>query len=327
MPTVLVTGGAGYVGSHCSKAFAQAGWTVVAFDSLVRGWRDLVKWGPLIEGDLNDRAALKAALADVKPDAVAHFAAFASVGESMSQPDIYYRVNVAGTLNLLEAMRETGVAQLIFSSSCATFGVHDELITETTHQNPINPYGATKLIGERMIKDFGAAYGLRSVILRYFNAAGVDEALETGERNTWDRRVIPAAIKGAMESGDFAFTINGTDFDTRDGTAVRDYVHVTDLADAHLRALAWLQDGKESAVFNLGTGRGTSVGELTNAIEAMSGRTINRVYGPRRPGDPPSLVASAEKATNELGWRPQHSDIDTIIRTAWAWAEKERAAT
>jgi UDP-arabinose 4-epimerase len=327
MPTVLVTGGAGYVGSHCSKAFAQAGWDVVAFDSLVRGWRDLVKWGPLIEGDLNDPASLKAALAETKPDAVAHFAAFASVGESMSQPGVYYRVNVAGTLNLLEAMRDAGVGQLIFSSSCATFGVHNELITETTPQSPINPYGETKLIGERMIKDFGAAHGLRSVILRYFNAAGVDADLETGERNTWDRRVIPAAIKGAMEGGDFAFTINGNDFDTRDGTAVRDYVHVTDLADAHRRALAWLADGKASAVFNLGTGRGTSVAELARAIETMSGRKINRVYGPRRPGDPPSLVASAETATKVLGWRPQFSDIDTIIRTAWAWAEMDRART
>lgn len=324
MATVFVTGGAGYVGSHCCKAFARAGWRVVAYDNLSRGFRDLVRWGPLIEGDLNDPAGLHAALDEVKPDAVAHFAAFASVGESMRDPGLYYRINVAGTLNLLKAMTQAGVGQLIFSSSCATFGVHNELITEETPQAPINPYGATKLMGERMIQDFGAACGLRSVILRYFNAAGVDPDLETGERNTWDPRIIPQVIRGAMEGG-YTLTINGSDFETRDGTAVRDYVHVTDLADAHQRALDWLQRGNPSAVFNLGTGRGTSIGELAAAVERYSGKAVKRAFGPRRAGDPPSLVALAAKAESELGWRPGMSDIDTIIRTAWAWAEKERA--
>src|SRR5690349_11426284 len=236
MRTVFVTGGAGYVGSHSCKAFAEAGWRVVVYDNLSRGYRDLVNWGELIEGDLNDSEALKAALAETRPQVVAHYAAFASVPESMREPDTYYRINVEGTRSLLSAMRETGVKQLVFSSSCATFGVHNELITEETRQSPINPYGATKMIGERVIQDFGAAYGMRSVILRYFNAAGADAALETGERNTHDPRVIPLAIRGAMD-GNFTFTIFGDKLDTRDGTCVRDYVHVTDLADAHLRAL------------------------------------------------------------------------------------------
>jgi len=324
MRTVFVTGGAGYVGSHSCKAFAEAGWRVVVYDNLSRGYRDLVNWGELIEGDLNDSEALKTALAKTKPQVVAHYAAFASVPESMREPDLYYRINVEGTRSLLAAMHETGVKQLVFSSSCATFGLHNELITEETRQSPINPYGATKMVGERMIQDFGAAYGMRSVILRYFNAAGADAALETGERNTHDPRVIPLAIRGAMDGG-FTFTIFGDKLDTRDGTCVRDYVHVTDLADAHLRALDWLDAGKESQIFNLGTGIGTSVKELVDAVERISGGKITRKIAPPRAGDPPSLVASAAKAERVLGWKPQHSSIDTIIRTAWAWAEKDRA--
>lgn len=326
MPTVFVTGGAGYVGSHCCKAFAEAGWGVVAFDSLVRGYRDLVRWGPLIEGDITDPAALAQALAETKPDAVAHFAAYASVGESIRAPELYYRINVGGTLNLLNAMRDAGVDQLLFSSSCATFGVHADLITEDTPQAPINPYGASKLMGERMIHDFSAAFGLRAVILRYFNAAGCDPALETGERNSHDPRIIPQIIRGAMDGG-FTLTINGNDFETRDGTAVRDYVHVTDLADAHRRALDWLAIGKPTTAFNLATGRGASIEELAASVEAISGRPVVKTYGPRRAGDPPSLVSNAAKAERELGWIPQYSDMETIIRTAWAWAEKERAGS
>ena len=321
MRTVFVTGGAGYVGSHSCKAFAEAGWRVVVYDNLSRGYRDLVRWGELIEGDLNDGAALAAALAKTKPDLLAHYAAFASVPESMRDPGPYYRINVEGTRSLLEAMRAAGVEQLVFSSSCATYGVHNELITEETRQSPINPYGATKMAGERKIQDFGAAHGLRSANLSYFNAAGADAALETGERNTHDPRVIPLAIKGAMDGGS-TFTIFG---DTRDGTCVRDFVHVTDLADAHLRALDWLESGKASEVFNLGTGAGTSVAELADAVERISRGKIARRIAPPRAGDPPSLVASAAKAERMLGWRPRHSSIDNIIRTAWAWAEKDRA--
>src|SRR5262249_11431347 len=260
-----------------------------------RGYRDLVNWGEFIEGDLNDHGALKAALAGAKPSVVAHYAAFASVPESMREPDVYYRINVEGTRSLLHAMRATDVTQLVFSSSCATYGVHNELIDETTRQAPINPYGATKMMGERMIQDFGAAYGLRSVILRYFNAAGADAALETGERNTHDPRVIPLAIRGAMEGG-FTFTIFGDDLDTRDRAGVRHDVHVTDLGDAHLRALNWLESGAESQVFNLGTGVGTSVKELADAVERISGAKITRRIAAPRAGDPPSLVASAQKA-------------------------------
>ncbi|MBS0384710.1 MAG: UDP-glucose 4-epimerase, partial [Proteobacteria bacterium] len=209
-------------------------------------------------------------------------------------------------------------------SSCATYGVHNELITEETPQSPINPYGATKMVGERMIREFGAAYGMRSVILRYFNAAGADAAMETGERNTHDPRVIPLAIRGALDGG-FTFAIFGDKLDTRDGTCVRDYVHVTDLADAHLRALEWLEAGNESQVFNLGAGVGTSVKELADAVERISGGKIARKVAPPRAGDPPSLVASIAKAERLLGWKPRHSSIDNIIRTALAWAEKDRA--
>ena len=324
MRTVFVTGGAGYVGSHSCKAFAEAGWRVVVYDNLSRGYRDLVRWGELIEGDLNDGEALQAALVKAKPQVVAHYAAFASVPESMREPDRYYRINVEGARSLLHAMRAADVNQLVFSSSCATYGVHSALITEETPQSPINPYGATKMIGERMIQDFGAAYGLRSVILRYFNAAGADAALETGERNSHDPRVIPLAIRGAMEGG-FTFTIFGDKLATRDGACVRDYVHVTDLAEAHLRALDWLDSGKQSEVFNLGTGVGTSVKELADAVERICGGKITRKIAPPRVGDPPILVASAQKAERLMGWRPQHSSIDNIIRTAWAWAEKDRA--
>jgi UDP-glucose-4-epimerase GalE len=322
--TVFVTGGAGYVGSHCAKAFAQAGWTVVTYDNLSRGHRDLVRWGDLIEGDIRDRAQLSEAIQRVQPDAVAHFAALAYVGESMTAPEDYYRTNVRGTMNLLDAMLSARVEQMVFSSSCATYGRHDAMITEETTQNPINPYGETKLICERMIRDYGSAHPLRSVLLRYFNAAGCDVDQETGERHDPEPHVIPLAIRGAMD-GTFTFNILGSDYDTPDGTCVRDYVHVTDLADAHKRALDYLAGGGASDVFNLGTGQGHSVLELADAVSRVAGKPVPRVIAARRPGDPPRLVASAEKAERMLGWTPQHSDLDTILRTAWAWFEKERA--
>ena len=321
--TVFVTGGAGYVGSHCAKAFANAGWTVVTYDNLSRGHRDLVKWGELIEGDILDTNALVTALDRVKPNAVAHFAAFAYVAESMQAPEMYYRNNVRGTMSLLDAMLETGVRQMVFSSSCATYGLSDDLITEETAQAPINPYGESKLICEKMIRDYGPAHGLRSVILRYFNAAGCDPDGDTGERHDPEPHVIPLAIRGAMD-GTFTFNILGHDYDTPDGTCVRDYVHVSDLADAHWRALDHLAKGGESDVFNLGTGRGHSVLELADAVSNVAGKPVPRVMADRRPGDPPRLVASAEKAAELLGWRPQHSDLETILKTAWAWFESEQ---
>lgn len=322
--TVFVTGGAGYVGSHCTKAFAQAGWQVVTYDNLSRGHRDLVKWGPLIEGDILDTDHLEKSLNQVRPDAVAHFAAFAYVAESMGNPGLYYRNNVSGTLSLLDAMRATDVSQLVFSSSCATYGISDELITENTPQNPINPYGETKKICEQMIRDYGHAHGLRSVILRYFNAAGCDPAGETGERHDPEPHVIPLAIRGAMD-GTFTFNILGNDYDTPDGTCVRDYVHVSDLADAHARALTYLQEGGETDIFNLGTGRGHSVLELADAVARTAGKPVPRVFADRRPGDPPRLVASAAKAERVLGWTPVQSDLDSILTSAWAWFQQEQS--
>ena len=321
--TVLVTGGAGYVGSHCCKAFAKAGWTVVTFDNLSRGWRDLVQWGELIEGDILDRAALDAAIAQVQPDAIAHFAALAYVGESVEDPGLYYRNNTTGTMTLLDAMVDGGVDKLIFSSTCATYGVPDRVpMDETTPQSPINPYGWSKLFVEKMLDDYGAAHGLRSVKLRYFNAAGADFEAETGERHEPETHLIPLAIRGMMADG-FELTVFGDDFDTRDGTCVRDYIHVMDLADAHARALDYLQEGGASNVFNLGTGTGTTVMEIIEAVERVSGKPVKRTIGPRRAGDPPALVASAEKAREIIGWQAQHSDIDTIIKSAWAWHRKE----
>lgn len=321
--TAFVTGGAGYVGSHCAKAFADAGWSVITYDNLSRGHRDLVQWGDLIEGDILDTDRLRDALKRTQPDAVAHFAALAYVTESIAAPDLYYRNNVLGTMNLLYAMQATGVTQLVFSSSCATYGICNQLITEDTPQNPINPYGETKRICERMIRDYGAANGLRSVILRYFNAAGCDADGATGERHDPETHVIPLAIRGAMD-GTFTFKIFGSDYDTPDGSCVRDYVHVSDLADAHCRALEYLAKGGASEILNLGTGRGYSVLELADAVSKVAGKPVPRVMAERRPGDPPYLVASAEKAGRVLGWHPKHSDLDTIIRTAWAWFEQEQ---
>lgn len=322
--TVFVTGGAGYVGSHCAKAFAAAGWHVVTYDNLSRGHRDLVKWGPLIEGDILDTEHLTKSLVEIKPDAIAHFAAFAYVAESMREPGLYYHNNVSGTLSLLEAARAANVMQMLFSSSCATYGISDELITEETPQNPINPYGETKKICEQMIRDYGTAHGLRSVILRYFNAAGCDPDGETGERHDPEPHVIPLAIRGAMD-GTFTFNILGSDYDTPDGTCVRDYVHVSDLADAHARGLTYLQDGGKTDVFNLGTGQGHSVLELADAVARTAGKPVPRVFADRRPGDPPRLVASANKARQVLGWEPTHSDLESILSSAWAWFQQEQA--
>lgn len=329
--TVFVTGGAGYVGSHCCRAFAQAGWRVVVFDNLSRGWRDFVRWGDLIVGDLVDADAIAAALKQVKPDLVAHFAALAYVGESVADPGVYYVNNVGGTLNLLNGMRAAGVDKILFSSTCATYGVPTQIpIVETHPQHPINPYGRSKLMVEQILADYSAAYGMAHVALRYFNAAGADASGEIGERHQPETHVIPLAIQAAMNGGD-SFQIFGDDFDTRDGTAVRDYVHVSDLAEAHLRALDYLQAGGASDAFNLGTGIGTTVAEIAAAVERCGGKPLIRVVVGRREGDPPVLVAAAEKARSVLGWTPKCSGIDNIIRTSWRWhvqeAEGERTGT
>ncbi len=325
MKTILVTGGAGYVGSHCCKEFAAQGWTVVVYDSLYRGWRDMVRWGELIEGDILDREALQAAVAKVKPDVLAHFAALTYVGESVEQPDLYYRNNTMGTFNILEALRASGVDKMIFSSTAATYGEPLEApMLETHRQLPINPYGRSKLMVERMMADYAAAYGLRYAALRYFNAAGASPDGDIGERHEPETHVIPLAARGALRD-DYQFTIFGDDFDTRDGTCVRDYVHVSDLGRAHAAAADYLMGGGAAQAFNLGTGEGTTVREIADAIEAVSGRPLPRRIGPRREGDPAVLVASNARAKAVLGWAPRQSSIGEIVSSAWAWAQADAA--
>ncbi len=323
MKTILVTGGAGYVGSHCCKEFAARGWTVVVYDNLYRGWRDMVRWGELIEGDILDATALQAAVARVKPDVLAHFAALTYVGESVEQPDLYYRNNTLGTFNILEALRAAGVDKMIFSSTAATYGEPLEApMPETHRQLPINPYGRSKLMVERMMADYEAAYGLRFASLRYFNAAGASPDGDIGERHEPETHVIPLAARGALRD-DYRFTIFGDDFDTRDGTCVRDYVHVSDLGRAHAAAADYLMQGGAAQFFNLGTGEGTTVKEIADAIEKVSGKPLPRRVGPRRAGDPAVLVASNARAREVLGWTPTQSSIEEIVRTAWAWARKD----
>jgi len=325
MSTVLVVGGAGYVGSHCCKAFSEAGWRVVTLDNLSRGWRDAVRWGPLIEADILDRPALDAAFTEHRPDLVAHFAALAYVGESVADPALYYRTNTMGSLNLLEAMRAGDCGRIIFSSSCATFGLPVRTPIDEGHpQAPISPYGWSKLMVERMLADYGAAYGLSSVALRYFNAAGADPAGEIGERHEPETHLIPLAIEAALEGS--PLTINGDDYATRDGTAERDYVHVRDLASAHLLAAGLLESSDGQYAFNLGAGAGFTVNEIVDAVERLSGGVIQRRVGPRRPGDPPALIASADLARGVLGWRPELSSIGQIVTSALAWRKSRRAA-
>jgi UDP-arabinose 4-epimerase len=322
--TVLVTGGAGYVGSHCCKAFAQAGWTVVVYDNLSRGWRDFVKWGPLVEGDLLDAARLTAVIGETKPDVVAHFAALAYVGESVLQPHRYWRTNVCGTLNLLHAMQRSDVSCIVFSSTCATYGAPVTLpISEDTEQRPINPYGWSKLAVEKILDAQGHAHGLRSVALRYFNAAGADPDGEIGERHKPETHLIPLALQSSLP-GETALTIFGNDYETPDGTAIRDFIHVRDLASAHLAAIDHLAAGRGSERINLGTGRGVSVAELVAAVERATGQACRTLYGPRREGDPAALVACASRAQELLGWRPVRSDIDQIVADALMWELKER---
>jgi UDP-arabinose 4-epimerase len=324
--TLFVTGGAGYVGSHCCKAFKRAGWDVVVYDNLSRGHREFVRYGDLIVGDILDSDALAKAVRDVKPDAVAHFAALAYVGESVSAPGLYYRNNTVGALNVVEAMLGSGVNKLLFSSTCATYGVPVRTPIDESHpQSPINPYGWSKLFVERILADFSVAHGLRSVTLRYFNAAGADADGELGEWHEPETHAIPLAILGALKP-EYTFTIFGDDFETRDGTGLRDYIHVADLAEAHKRALEYLFQGGQSDVFNLGTGVGTTVGEIASAVERVAGRPVARKIGARRAGDPPALFAANEKARTVLGWEPVQSDIENIVRTAWRWHVQQNLA-
>lgn len=325
MTVILVTGGAGYVGSHTCKALAAHGFTPVTFDSLERGVRDAVRWGPLVQGDLSDRAALDCAFAAYRPAAVLHFAAYSYVGESVAQPLLYYRNNVVGTLVLLEAMAAANVGCMVFSSSCAIYGVPDRVpIPEEHPRQPVNPYGASKLMGERMIADAGSSHGLRAVVLRYFNAAGADPDGEIGENHDPETHLIPLALDAAL-GGIPRLIVNGEDYDTPDGTCVRDYVHVSDLADAHVRALRYLLGGGESVALNLGNGSGHSVRQVIEATERVTGHAVPVHMGLRRPGDPPVLVGDSVRARAVLGWRPQRGDLDVQIADAWRWRTRSVA--
>jgi UDP-arabinose 4-epimerase len=317
--SVLVTGGAGYIGSHACKALAQAGYVPVTYDNLSRGHRHAVRWGPLVEGELADRAVVAAALKAHHVSSVMHFAAFAYVGESGTDPGLYYRNNVIGTLALLDAMRETGVDRIVFSSTCATYGLPEKIpIAETTPQLPVNPYGETKLAIERVLHWYGQAYGLRSVALRYFNASGCDRGGEIGEEHDPETHLIPLVLRAALGAG-HPVSIFGSDYPTPDGTAIRDYIHVEDLASAHLRAIQYLAEGGASTALNLATGRGYSVREIIAAVARAAGREVPHLEAPRRAGDPPALVADPSLAKSVLGWQAECSDLDTIIRTALAW--------
>ncbi|MWD27930.1 UDP-glucose 4-epimerase GalE [Aquicoccus sp. SCR17] len=319
MATILVTGGAGYIGSHACKALKAAGHEPVTFDNFSTGWRDAVRFGPAEEGDLLDRARLDEVFARHRPKAVMHFAALSQVGEAMSQPGLYWRNNVSGSLTLIEAAVAAGCMDFVFSSTCATYGEHDNVVLdEDTPQEPLNAYGASKRAIEDILRDFEAAHGLRHVIFRYFNVAGADPEAEVGEHHRPETHLIPVMLEAVAGQRD-ALTIHGTDYDTPDGTCIRDYVHVCDLVDAHVLGLDWLRDGRPSRVFNLGTGHGFSVREVIDASRAVTNREVPHSEGPRRAGDATKLVSGSSRAERELGWTPGRSQMQTMIGDAWRW--------
>ena len=320
---ILVTGGAGYVGAHACKALAKRGYRPIAYDNLVYGHEAAVKWGPLEIGDIADRARLDAVIAQYRPQALMHFAAFTYVGESVADPGKYYRNNVAGTLSLLEALRDHGIGKMVFSSTAAVYGTPDMVpIGEAAAKAPINPYGLSKWTSEQMIADFGAAHGLRSAVLRYFNAAGADPDGELGECHDPESHLIPLAMQAVTRDGP-PLTLFGDDYPTPDGTCIRDYIHVADLANAHVQALEQLDHRDGAEVFNLGTGHGVSVREVLDAVGRAAGKPVPHSIGPRRAGDPAELVSDPGKANRELGWKPAMSDLDTIVDTAWAWHNRK----
>ena len=324
-PTILVTGGAGYIGSHTVYALKRNGYKVIVLDNLVYGHRDLVESVlkvELIEGDTSDRQLLDELFSSRDITAVMHFSAYAYVGESVKDPAKYYRNNVIGTLVLLEAMLAASVKQFVFSSTCATYGVPKTVpIPEDHPQNPINPYGESKLMVEKILSDFNNAYDLRSVRFRYFNAAGADPSGLLGEDHNPETHLIPLVLQTALGKRE-SISIFGTDYPTSDGTCVRDYIHVNDLADAHVLGLEYLLKGGDSAVFNLGNGNGFSVKEVIQAAEQVTGKSIKAIECDRRPGDPPALIGSSDRARQILGWKPKYSNIQDIIAHAWNWHQK-----
>lgn len=315
---VLVTGGAGYIGSHAAKALHRAGYRVVVYDSFVAGHRGAVKYGELVTGDITDFGLLGETLRQHDIFAVMHFAAFLDVGESVREPAKYYRNNVSGALTVLDAMASEGVKHFVFSSTCATYGEPIETpIVETHPQKPINSYGESKLAVERALPHFERAYGMRWVALRYFNASGADPDGEIGEDHSPEIHVIPRAIEAAI--GGTGLTVFGDDYPTPDGTCLRDYIHVSDLADAHVKALDAIVETGKSGAYNLGTGHPHSVREVIDTVQRVTERTVPWTLGPRRPGDPAVLYAAPHKAQAELHWAPQFPELESIVRTAWEW--------
>ena len=326
MTSVLVTGGAGYIGSHTAKALARAGYSPVVLDDLSAGHRAAVKWGPLVEGNLADGDLLRSIMREYKVGAVIHFAASLLVSESMTNPQKYFWNNMVNTLKLLDAMLETGVKHIVFSSSAATYGTPEKVpIPEDHPKDPINAYGESKLSMERAIKWYGLAYGIRWLALRYFNAAGADSEGELGEDHDPETHLIPVVIHAALGRRPHV-EVYGTDYPTSDGTPIRDYIHVTDLADAHVRSLERLTEGGESEALNLGTGVGTTVRQVIGAVSRLGNRVPFR-DAPRRAGDPPALVADPSRAFKRLDWRPKYSDLDSIVMSAWKWHSARARST
>jgi UDP-arabinose 4-epimerase len=319
LKTILVTGGAGFVGSHACKALSRAGYLPVTFDNLERGHERAVKWGPLERGDLRNDNDLARVFEAHRPWAVVHFAAYAYVGESTVDPAKYYDNNIGGTAKLIRACAAFECKNVVFSSSCATYGVPEHLpLREDAAQNPVNPYGYTKLVVERMLNDADAAYGMCHVALRYFNAAGADPDGELGELHQPETHLIPLVLFAAMGRQP-TIKIFGDDYPTPDGTCIRDYVHVSDLADAHVAAIGWLAAGNASNSFNLGNGRGFSVAEVVTTSEKVTGRSVRTEMCPRRSGDPPVLVSDSSKARELLSWTPKFPQLDRQITDAWTW--------
>jgi UDP-glucose 4-epimerase len=320
---ILVVGGAGYIGSHMVKMLLNAGHHVITLDNLSSGHRDAVLGGTFIEGDLADTACLKQVFEQHQPEAVMHFASYIQVGESVRKPDIYYRNNVANTLNLLDTMLEFDVKKFIFSSTAAVFGEPDYVPIDEAHPNrPLNPYGRSKWMIEQVLADYDKAYDLHSVCLRYFNAAGADPEGQLGERHDPETHLIPLILQAASGRRE-NIQVFGKDYDTADGTCIRDYIHIVDLCSAHLAALEYLNKGGSSDCFNLGNGSGFSVQEVIDAVEKVSGRHVTVINGPRREGDPARLVADAKRARSILDWHPEYTSLETIVRHAWQWESKQ----
>lgn len=319
---ILIVGGAGYIGSHVNKQLNLQGYETVVFDNLSYGHRDFVKWGTFEQGDLGNVHDIRKVFKKYTIDAVMHFAAFTYVGESVEDPQKYYLNNLRNTLNLLEVMLAENVKTMVFSSTCATYGEPQEIpITEDHPQNPVNPYGRGKLMVEEILQDYSRAYDLRYASLRYFNAAGADPDGEIGELHQPETHLIPLILDAASGKRD-NIQIFGTDYPTPDGTCIRDYIHVLDLADAHIKALKYLKKDGKSDVFNLGNGQGFSVREVIQTAQEVTEKKINAVETERRPGDPPILVGSSEKAQKILGWQPRYADLSLILQTAWDWHQK-----